>query len=70
MYTSMGALKIKLYAHTYRDTVILQKKSHQVPLILPEPKGNGPAVSVNRNKSTGSTAEEINKLKNKTKTKN
>lgn len=34
-----------------------------MPLILSEPKANDPAVSINRNESTGSTAEKINKLK-------
>ena len=42
-----------------------------MPLILSEPKANDPVVSINRNESTGSAAEKINKLKkpqkNKTK---
>ena len=34
-----------------------------MPLILSEPKANDPVVSINRNESTGSAAEKINKLK-------
>lgn len=50
------------------DSYFIEKESFGA-LILSEPKANDPVVSINRNESTGSTAEKIKKLK-KTKTKN
>ena len=46
------------------DSYFTEKESLGA-LILPEPKGNDPALSINRNESTGSTAEKINKSKEK-----
>ena len=50
------------------DSYFIEKESFGA-LILSEPKANDPVVSINRNESTGSTAEKIKKLKKKTKTK-
>ena len=51
------------------DSYFIEKESFGA-LILSEPKANDPVVSINRNESTGSTAEKIKKLKkNKTKKK-
>ena len=44
------------------DSYFIEKESFGA-LILSEPKANDPVVSINRNESTGSTAEKIKKLK-------
>ena len=50
------------------DSYFIEKESFG-GRILSEPKANDPVVSINRNKSTGSTAEKIKKLKKKQKQK-
>ena len=42
------------------DSYFIEKESSGA-LILSEPKANDPVVSINRNESTGSTAEKIKK---------
>ena len=50
------------------DSYFIEKESFG-GLILSEPKANDSVVSINRNESTGSTAEKIKKLKKKQKEK-
>ena len=50
------------------DSYFIEKESFG-GLILSEPKANDSVVSINRNESTGSTAEKIKKLKKKKKQK-
>ena len=50
------------------DSYFIEKESFGA-LILSEPKANDPVVSINRNESTGSTAEKIKKLKKEQKQK-
>ena len=50
------------------DSYFIEKESFG-GLILSEPKANDSVVSINRNESTGSTAEKIKKLKQKQKQK-
>ena len=50
------------------DSYFIEKESFG-GLILSEPKANDPVVSINRNESTGSTAEKIKKFKKKQKQK-
>lgn len=50
------------------DSYFIEKESFG-GLILSEPKANDSVVSINRNESTGSTAEKIKKLKKKQKQK-